>query len=102
MASTPLTLFSLPKIPSAYGYLFVNNLADEVQWYLRGCGTLQRGGKSWGVSDRAKRAACLSESVPVSLFYWVSGLVSSLGHVCSPNSQEDPARQKETQRLFNG
>ena len=49
-----------------------------------------------GVSDRAKRAACLLESVPVSLCFWVSGLVSSLGHVCSPNSQKDPARQKET------
>ena len=53
-----------------------------------------------GVSDRAKRAACLSESVPVSLFYWFSGLVSSLGHVCSPNSQEDPARQKKTLPTF--
>ena len=28
---------------SSYGHgsLFVNNLADEVQWYLRGCGTLR-------------------------------------------------------------
>ena len=90
------------EIPSACDSLFVNNLADEVQWYVRGCGALRRGGKSWGSLGSSQEGgvsvricSCLH-----CFFLGVSGLVSSLGHVCSPNSQEDPARQKETPPTF--
>ena len=76
------------EIPSAYDYLFVNNLADEVQRYLRGCGTLRRGGKSWrSLGSSQEGGMSLQICVLVLLLSRVSGLAFSLGRdVCSPNS----------------